>query len=220
MLLLALCTFSCCWLRELSHCSAAVTDRQHVMAENVVKPCDPFLSTSCSCGGEAHTGCTVHNHSSCSKCPPSAWTRLTSDVKLSPWWTWLSRYEACSIHLNAIRSLHTRTSVASTFSFMPRHARKYLGVYTILCSTRGGNCRPRCLSPAATLALDVHGTDTTYSQAQYAMLLSESRPVAEEVWRVLADGLSCAVSSIIILIPQSGSSAASKCMRHECDCFC
>jgi hypothetical protein len=42
-----------------------------------------------------------------------------------------------------------------------------------LRSTHRDKCRRRCLSPAATLALAVNEADTTYTHAQYAMLLSE-----------------------------------------------
>jgi hypothetical protein len=67
-------------------------------------------------------------------------------------------------------------------------------MYTILRSTHRENCRRSCLSPATTLALAVHETDTTFSHTVRHADLWESSPVAEEMWRVSADGLPCAVS--------------------------
>jgi hypothetical protein len=58
-------------------------------------------------------------------------------------------------------------------------------MHTVLCSTHREKCRRKYLYPAATFALVVRETDTTYSQAQYAMLLC--RPVAEETRQVLVD---------------------------------
>jgi hypothetical protein len=60
----------------------------------------------------------------------------------------------------------------------PRH--KHWGVYPILRSTHPQNCRQKCLSPAAALAMVVNERDTTYCQAQYAMMLFEKVVVLQK----------------------------------------
>jgi len=88
-----------------------------------------------------------------------------------------------------------------------------------LRSTRQENCRRVCLSLAPTLALVVHETDTTCSHSQYAMLLSERvvllQRKCDECW----------LMGYLVrypthpLNPHIASSASSKYLRHEGDCF-
>jgi hypothetical protein len=75
------------------------------------------------------------------------------------------------------------------------------------------------LSPAASLALALNEAHTTYTHAQYAMLLSEiscccRRNVTSAGWWVIVYDV-----KHTLLVPNTLPSTATKCMRHESACF-
>jgi hypothetical protein len=84
-----------------------------------------------------------------------------------------------------------------TTSWVHNTRHKKWGVSTNLCITHWQNCRRRCLSPDCN-----HCNCCTwkgFSHTERRPALWESRPVAEEMWRMLADVLSCTIDNTSLL---------------------
>jgi hypothetical protein len=140
---------------------------------SILGPEYSVLSTSCSCGGDLSADCLLYKtlqpfELSCLCLNVSHWRKIELLTKsncpgmMSAAVTWIT----------LIRWSRILNSVPRTFYFVPwlRNGGGGGEVHSLTWHP-SRNCRRR--SAAATLALVVHETDKTYSEAQYAMLLSE-----------------------------------------------
>jgi hypothetical protein len=129
----------------------------------------------------------------------------------------------CSFHLFSALTVtfpklsvilrHCTSVPACTTSSVHNTRHRNWGVSMVLCSTHRGNCRLRFLSSAATTCT-VCAWNTTISRTVRHAGLWESRSVAEEIWRLLVDGLSDTISSlsVTLCLPWAASNASWECL--------